>query len=607
MGNRKSSTTSTRLRLYAASRFLDFSVERELGLQIPLDVYMQDPWVAATDPKFGFAKDFFVRWEPGIADGPTSARFAVVDYNGDTGSVAPMAKWDSATDRFLDANGQALDKSNVDSLQFHQVHVWAILQRALDFFQGGPGLGRDIPYGFAGNRLIVVPHAGYGQNAFYDRTSKSLQFYYFEHEQQTVSTCLSTDIVNHEFGHAMLDGIRPYLMESVLPQTGGFHEFVADFTAILSIMRNNDFRQRLADATAGNLSAESHLSRIAQEFGKAVSDKPFLRSARNRLKMSSLKETDGPHRVSEVLTGTMFDILIAFAEFYIKQRQQSAIQAFWNAIQRMQRTVLQPLDLLPPVDVTFRDYALAVLRWEQISNPTDPNGYLPMMLEIFIKRGILKSRDRTDFLKTQYVFERPDWKVFHSVESIFSSSAAAYRFLDDNREQMFIPAHQDVTVVDLYDAHKMTREGSRLPRQIVLEYLWREDVVLAGQEFAELEGSTAELLCGGTLVFDETGNVLAWARKPGTEGRGRGDQWKQELKLGQRRRQEFLQTVARLIQAGDIGAAIGSGQGLLGSRIPPIGLREENGKLRFQMSPHMSLSGDDQELFQGGKKWEISS
>ena len=607
MGNRKSSTKSTRLRLYAASRFLDFAVERELGLQIPCDVYMQDPWVAATDPKFGFAKDFFVRWEPGIADGPTSARFAIVDYNGDTGSVAPMAKWDSATDRFLDANGQALDKSNSDSLQFHQVHVWAILQRALDFFQGGPGLGRDIPYGFEGNRLIVVPHAGYGQNAFYDRTSKSLQFYYFEHEQQTVYTCLSTDIVNHEFGHAMLDGIRPYLMESVLPQTGGFHEFVADFTAILSIMRNNDFRQRLADATAGNLSAESHLSRIAQEFGKAVSDKPFLRSARNRLKMSSLKETDGPHRVSEVLTGTMFDILIAFAEFYITQRQQTAIQAFWNAIQRMQRTVLQPLDLLPPVDVTFRDYALAVLRWEQISNPTDPNGYLPMMLEIFIKRGILKSRDRTDFLATQYVFKRPKWDVFHSVESIFSSSAAAYRFLNDNREQMFIPSHQDVTVVDLYDAHKMTREGSRLPRQIVLEYLWREDVVLAGREFAELEGSTAELLCGGTLVFDETGNVLEWARKPGTEGRGRGDQWKQELKLGQRRRQEFLQTVARLIQAGGIGAAIGSGQGLLGSRIPPIGLREENGKLRFQMSPHMSLSGDDQELFQGGKKWEISS
>ena len=607
MGNRKSSTKSTRLRLYAASRFLDFAVERELGLQIPCDVYMQDPWVAATDPKFGFAKDFFVRWEPGIADGPTSARFAIVDYNGDTGSVAPMAKWDSATDRFLDANGQALDKSNIDSLQFHQVHVWAILQRALDFFQGGPGLGRDIPYGFEGNRLIVVPHAGYGQNAFYDRTSKSLQFYYFEHEQQTVYTCLSTDIVNHEFGHAMLDGIRPYLMESVLPQTGGFHEFVADFTAILSIMRNNDFRQRLADATAGNLSAESHLSRIAQEFGKAVSDKPFLRSARNRLKMSSLKETDGPHRVSEVLTGTMFDILIAFAEFYITQRQQTAIQAFWNAIQRMQRTVLQPLDLLPPVDVTFRDYALAVLRWEQISNPTDPNGYLPMMLEIFIKRGILKSRDRTDFLATQYVFKRPKWDVFHSVESIFSSSAAAYRFLNDNREQMFIPAHQDVTVVDLYDAHKMTREGSRLPRQIVLEYLWREDVVLAGREFAELEGSTAELLCGGTLVFDETGNVLEWARKPGTEGRGRGDQWKQELKLGQRRRQEFLQTVARLIQAGGIGAAIGSGLGLLGSRIPPIGLRQEDGKLRFQMSPHMSLSGDDQELFQGGKKWEISS
>ena len=71
-----------------------------------------------------------------------------------------------------------------------------------------------------GNRLIVVPHAGYGENAFYDRASKSLQFYYFGSEQDTVFTCLSVDIVNHEFAHAVLDGIRPLYNESSNPQTG---------------------------------------------------------------------------------------------------------------------------------------------------------------------------------------------------------------------------------------------------------------------------------------------------------------------------------------------------------------------------------------------------
>jgi len=160
MVNRKNVTMATRLKLYAASRFLDFGARKELGFQIPFDVYMQDPWVAAEDPKFGFAKDFYAPWEPGIADGPTSARFAVVDYSGDTGHIAPMAKWKPDLDQFVDKDGRVLDKDNVDSLQFHQVHVWAVLQRGLDFFESGHGLGRAIPFGFDGNRMIVVPHAG---------------------------------------------------------------------------------------------------------------------------------------------------------------------------------------------------------------------------------------------------------------------------------------------------------------------------------------------------------------------------------------------------------------------------------------------------------------
>ena len=76
--------------------------------------------------------------------------------------------------------------------------------------------------GFEGNRLIVVPHAGYGQNAFYDRRSKSLQFYYFDRGTDRTFTCLSTDIVNHEFGHAVLDGIRPHYHEGSLPGNRGF-------------------------------------------------------------------------------------------------------------------------------------------------------------------------------------------------------------------------------------------------------------------------------------------------------------------------------------------------------------------------------------------------
>ena len=606
MEKRCETTKSTRVGLYAASQYLSLSAEKELGLQVPFDVYLQDPLVANDDPKFGFDEDFHVCWEPGIADGPTSARFAVVDYNGDTGHVAPMAQWDDRNDCFKDPEGKVLDKQNVKPLQFHQVHVWAVLQRALAFFEEGNGLGRPIPFGFDGNRLIVVPHAGYGRNAFYDRTSKSLQFYYFDHESKRVYTCLSTDIINHEFGHAVLDGIRPYFYESTLLQTAAFHEFLGDLTAILIILRNNKFRTWLAEKTSGDLSAAENLSNIAEEFGLAVAGHPYLRTARNDLKMSDVIDDDGPHRVSEVLTGAMFDILLAFSKHYIEDRGQSAKQAFWNAIQRIQRTAIQPLDLLPPVDVTFKDYALAVLRSEQLSNPTDPYGYLELMLKAFLDRGILDQHDKETFREPRYLYDRLELTVFHDIDHISRSRAEAYRFIDDNRDDLFVPANQDVVIADLYDAKKLSRQARRLPRQIILEYIWREEVLLEGEQFGKYNGKYTTMICGGTLVFDENGNILTWFRKPGTQG-GSGKRWQNEVAAGEQRRSDLLADLARRIGAGHVGVVLGSSKGMLGSQVPPLTVRKENGVLRFELSPHLNLAGEHHEHYQGGKRWEVSS
>ena len=590
MGARRKTTKVARRGLYAASQYLGLSVEKELGLQIPFDVYLQDPLVAEEDPKFGFDEGFHVRWEPGLADGPTSMRFAVVDYNGDTGSVAPMARWHEKSEAFLDPDGKPLDRDNKDALQFHQVNVWVALQRALSFFEGSNGLGRPIPFGFEGNRLIVVPHAGYGRNAFYDRQSKSLQFYYFDRDDgRRVYTCLSSDIINHEFGHAVLDGIRPYFFESTLVETGAFHEFLGDLSAILIILRNNEFRGRLADSTGGALAEAEHLSRIAEEFGESVSDNPYLRTALNDDTMSTVKGK-GPHRVSQVLTGAMFEILLGLSDHYI-ERGQSAKTAFWNAIQRMQRTAIQPLDLLPPVDVTFKDYARAVLRADELSNPTDPHGYRELMLRAFERREILDAADIEELREPRYLYNRPTLSIYHDVDDIARSRAAAYRFLADNRDALLIPARQDVVVADLYDAHKFSRQGGRLPRQIVLVYLWRESVELEGARFGEYEGQSTTMLCGGTLVFDEHGNLMSWARKSGSEG-GTSKRWLAEIADGEKRKTAFLEDLAGRVKAGQIGAALGSSRGMLGTRIPPLTVRREGDALRFELSPHLNIAGE---------------
>ena len=306
--------------------------------------------------------------------------------------------------------------------------MWAVLQRALDFFESGFGLGRRISWAFEGNRLIVVPHAGYGKNAFYDRQSKSLQFDDFDDGAGTVYTCLSTDIINHEFAHAVLDGIRPFFIEAVDAETAAFHEFMGDMTAILIAFRNNDFRQFIARYSQGDLSTDTALNRLAEEFGNAVQGKPYLRTARNDKTMSMLKGEQRPHLLSEVLTGAMFDIIIRLSRCYIDVRERKLLPAFWDTIQRMQQMAIQPLDLLPPVEVTFKDYALAVLRMEQIANPSDPDDYRGMMMEVFQQRGILDEEDVKDLKEPRQVFERLTLDVHHDVERISMSQTEAYRF-----------------------------------------------------------------------------------------------------------------------------------------------------------------------------------
>jgi hypothetical protein len=310
--------------------------------------------------------------------------------------------------------------------------------------------------------------------------------------------------------------------------------------------------------------------------------------------------------MSKVLTGAMFDVIIRLTKYYRAVKNQSNAEAFWNAIQRMQTMAIQPLDLLPSTDVTFRDYALAVLRAHEISSPTDPDAYGEMLLDVFIRRGILLERDRSERRKPRHVFERLDLDVFHDVFTIASSPANAYRFLDDNRRKLFIPPNADVVVADLSTARKLTREARRLPQEIILQYVWREDVALDGPQFGTFAGATASLLCGATLSLNENGEVMAWARKPGAAPTGESKEAQAEQQRGIERRTAFLAALARRIQSGRIGDAIGSEKGILARSTPPITSRTIDGAVRFELSPHFGIH-DDVDDAQGGRVWQISS
>jgi hypothetical protein len=256
--------------------------------------------------------------------------------------------------------------------------------------------------------------------------------------------------------------------------------------------------------------------------------------------------------------------------------------------------------------VTFRDYALAVLRSEQVAHPTDPNGYRPMMLEIFVKRGILSENEGKERIKPAEVFKRAPLDVFHPIESIAASRGGAYRFLDDNRDKLLIPPSADLVVSEVVRAHKLALDGRSLPDQIVVQYIWREDVLLDGKRFGRFAGERTSMLCGATMVLDENGNQIDWSRKPGSLSTGIGQRHIEEQQDGARRHAELLDAIAARVADGTIGETVSGELGMVERASPPFSVRKADGMIHFELAPHFSIGGDAENTDTGDRQWQIS-
>ncbi|RPI78675.1 MAG: hypothetical protein EHM41_24490, partial [Chloroflexi bacterium] len=329
-------TKPTKKGLYQVYSLLDKQTCQKVGLMMEIPVFIKDPLVALENPQLG-VQEIWLRLENGMGDGPTSSRVAVVDFNADTQTLNEPVMWDedefwfispekkewlqkppSKRIKRLEVYRDFIEKAIRDP-HFHQVNVWAVVQRVLEFYEAPQALGRPVPWGFDGNRLIIVPHAGYGENAFYDHDSKSLQFYYCGDLEKPVYTCLSHDVIAHETGHAILDGIRPMYNRLSSVQTAAFHEFIGDLTAILLALHNRDIREAVNKSTQGILSESNLFAELARQFGKEVEGREYLRTALNDYTMQSVQNSLSPHLVSQVLTGAMFDILIRIAARHLEK------------------------------------------------------------------------------------------------------------------------------------------------------------------------------------------------------------------------------------------------------------------------------------------------
>jgi len=295
-------------------------------------------------------------------------------------------------------------------------HGFAVVRQTLSMFERLRG-GAKIPWAWntASNTsvLTVHPRGFVGANAFYSRNEQSLKFGMFTPTGQTqpVYTCRSLDIVAHETGHAILDGLKPgWLGFGNPPQTGGLHEAFGDLTAIFLALSQLDQVESFIAMTRSNLHAKNFIAALAEQFGAVLGRPMGLRNADNDLKVSQV--SNEVHALSQIFTGGIYDVLADIFTFE-KMRQRDtkgSAQVLLETGHHVAKLLLDAIIQAPDVGATYSDVVNKML---QISyDQGDPAVYRTFIRNRFSYREVVVSTSplAVEAMKTgQMMYEDPDF------------------------------------------------------------------------------------------------------------------------------------------------------------------------------------------------------
>ena len=281
------------------------------------------------------------------------------------------------------------------SPEFDCAHAFAIVRETLTMFQRTRG-GAPLPWAWnvGGNTdpMNVFPRAGVTPNAFYSRGAKSVNFFFFTPSGASVPvfTCRSLDIVAHETGHAVLDGLKPgWLASGNPPQTGGLHESFGDLTALFLACTQLDQVDAAIAQTKANLHNKNFLAALAEQFGAALGFPQGLRNADNDLKLSQV--SNQVHSISQVFTGGMYDVLADI--FTFEKIQQGAVKdparILLEVAAKLCKLLVDGIAASPAIGATYADVVNHML---VVSNGQgDPPIYRSFLRSRFTTREVVVS------------------------------------------------------------------------------------------------------------------------------------------------------------------------------------------------------------------------
>ena len=382
---------------------------------------------------------------------------------------------------------------------FIAVSVFGAIYKTLQLFEEADALGRRVSWAFGGPQLLVVPRAGRWENAFYERESRSLQFFFFQ--PPGASTCVYTshsqDIVSHETAHAIIDGVAPSLYSSLAPESLALHEALANLTAVSTAFRSKALVRRVLEDTGGSIKESRAFSGLAEQFAEGLDKRRLaLRDLLNDKRMRDVPAEE-PHALSEVLSGAFYKVTVKLHE-EIKQsyglgrapnpslvehsetakqgsEERGAAKALFLAAERLQRLFVRGLDYLPPGEASFADFARAALAADVASHPQS-SSQRTWLAEEMLARGVVARRAEleSDGRVGQPVRELGEV----ALEDLVSSDFAAYDFVNKHRRFLRVPANIPFVVHPRLVVAKKSyhRDGDQpTERELILKVSWTEE------------------------------------------------------------------------------------------------------------------------------------
>ncbi len=301
----------------------------------------------------------------------------------------------------------------VDSPEFDSVHTFAVVWNTMLMYR------QDLEYlanKFPANPVYLEAikkwdAREYGQlsiypksepdeeNAFYSRfidedgkLVRELRFFSFDGAKGRINTCKSLDIVAHEAGHSILDIFHPEYFDNSTALLGGFHESFGDMTAIFTALNQLDQCEALYADTKGDLTKQSFITELAEQFGTGIGTDTGLRNLQDTVTIATVDNE--VHALSRVFTNAVYGILTdAYREVDVAKGHVSNGAEFIYSVSRyLRRMVVQAvLEVKKPMP-TFSDFAYKMydvaIHQPKTSEPVSGLQWASYIRKNFEARGI---------------------------------------------------------------------------------------------------------------------------------------------------------------------------------------------------------------------------